>query len=109
MSIRIASLGPPGSAGYASQNVPASGRSVAVSGSPQGVARAEMERERSAVAAVQARHPGAMVWFGAHTGRWWAVLGGCLVEADDPAGLARAFDIIAPEVRRRGSGGRNGR
>lgn len=64
------------------------------------VARGEMDLARPVIAAVQARFPGALVWFGAHTERWWAVLGGCLVEAESPAELGRALGGLAvPEAR----------
>jgi hypothetical protein len=49
----------------------------------------------SAVAALQARFPGAVVWYGTHTRTWWAYLPigerGRLVEAIGPEELARAL------------------
>lgn len=40
---------------------------------------------------LRSRHPFALVWYGNTTCRWWAVAGGRLVEALDPAELDQAL------------------
>jgi hypothetical protein len=49
----------------------------------------------AAVAALQRRFPGVVVWYGRTTARWWALLPreerGHLIEARTPEGLAQAI------------------
>lgn len=44
---------------------------------------------------------GVPVWFGSHTRRYWAILGGQLVEATDAAELGRILEGVYPLQLRR--------
>jgi hypothetical protein len=39
------------------------------------------------IADVKRRFPWACAWFGEYTGKWWALAGNCIVEADTPSEL----------------------
>lgn len=54
----------------------------------------------AAVASLKARF-GVPVWFGSHTRRYWAILGGQLVEATDAAELGRILEGVYPLQPRR--------
>ena len=50
--------------------------------------------ERAAMVDLEARFPGAVVWYGQKTGSWWAMVRRGrwrLVEASDPTELARTL------------------
>ncbi|MGI8332834.1 hypothetical protein ACRYCC_23030 [Actinomadura scrupuli] len=54
---------------------------------------------------LEGRFPGVRVWYGRHTGTWWAYIpvdGGRLVEADRPQRLADAIVRAAAGGRRGG-------
>lgn len=54
----------------------------------------------TAVAALRARYPGVQIWYGNHTGRYWAILAGQLIEASSADELGRMLEAGYTQARR---------